>query len=148
MFSSFYTIFFDWVYVILACPTHCSANFGECNKWWNDTRSEYFLYVFIVLNKFFDKTSNFDHVCFIFIIILNILHVSLKLLSTLSLRGNCRFKKPSDVISDISTTVLSFLYEDRNNCQLYSNYLHLYFIIFLILCLYLDVVKLNMSTLS
>ena len=65
-------------------------------------------YGFIVHNELFDKTSHFDHVYSIFII-LNILHVSLTLLSTLSLWGNCPYKKTSDVFSDITTTILSFL---------------------------------------
>ncbi len=84
IFFSFYKIFFDWMYVVMACPSHCSANLVECKKQINDIKLKNFLNVLIVLNKLFDKTSHFDHLDSVFIIILCILHVSLKLLSTLS----------------------------------------------------------------
>lgn len=79
---SFYTISFHWMYLTLACPAHCSAYYSVCNEWLNDTKSNNVLHCCIVHNKLFDKTRNFDHVCSIFMIILNILPVSLKLLST------------------------------------------------------------------
>lgn len=56
--------------------------------------------------------SHFDHVYTIFIILFNILHVSLKVLATLSFWANCLFRKPTDVFSDITTTMLSFFNGD------------------------------------
>jgi len=93
------------MYVILACPTCYSAYFIECKKWLNYIKLKYFLNVLIVLSKLFNKTSNFDYLYFIFIIILSILYVSLKLLSTLSLLSKCPFKKSTDVLSDIPSLI-------------------------------------------
>ena len=125
--------FLDWVYVILACPTRCSANINECNKWLNYTKLKYFLYVLIVLNKFFDETSHFDHLYSIFIIILNILTCPWNCCPT------CPYVVTAPLwnwlISDITTTMLSFFNGGWNNCCKYSKYLHLYFLIFIILCL-------------
>ena len=108
VFFWFYTIFFDWMYAILACPTRCSAKFSECKKWLNYIKFKYFFNVLIVLSKLFNKTSHFDYLYFMFIIILSSLHVSLKLLSTLSLWGKRPFKKPTDVLSDIPSPIWSF----------------------------------------
>lgn len=105
----------------------CELDFGMshtplCNlrwvsKWLNNTNLKYFLYVLIVLNLVFGKTSHFARLDYLFIIILNIWHVSLKLLSILSLWGD--FKKLADGINDITTTILSFLNGSPNNSCYY-----------------------------
>ena len=136
------------MHVILSCPNLLSANFTECNKQINDIKCTNVLHVLFALIKYLNKTSQSDHLWSDFRIIIHILHVSLELLSTLSLGGYCHFMEPLDVISDITTTALSCTNGVQNSSCGESRYQYLYFDIFIILWWQLKVVKHNMSTLS
>ena len=136
------------MHVILPCPKHHSTNFTKYNKQFNDIKCTNFLHAHVALIKYLGKMSQLDHVWSTFIIIINILHVSLELLSTPSLVGYCHFKKPSDVITDITTTVLSFKNGGEKSSCKDNKYQHLYFDIFIISWLQLNVFNLNMSPLS
>ena len=73
------------------------------------TASYYIIIIIIIMVIIIRSNESFWSSYSIFTIILNILHVCLKLLSTVSLWGHCPFENPSDVISDVTTTTLSFL---------------------------------------
>lgn len=52
--------FFLWMYVILACPTHCSLNFSACNKFLNDATSFIIIFTWVYChNRLFDKLHPF-----------------------------------------------------------------------------------------
>lgn len=89
MFRSFDSILFNGCKGSSLCLTQYTANYNVWNKLLNYTKSKERLPRVIVRKLWMNEACRFDHFKSIFWTILNILYVSLKLLSTLSLKDHC-----------------------------------------------------------